>query len=95
MLATEEYVDLCTTCNDHTICITDSRRPVLFCEQFDDFTPEPEKALKPVPETRSSKAETDEPEDNKLLGLCINCDFRKTCPLAKKEGGVWHCEEYQ
>jgi len=95
MLATEEYVDLCMTCNDQNLCISDSRRPVMFCEQFDDFTQMPEKAIEPKPETHSKKVDDDDTDDYKFLGLCINCDHRKICPLAKSEGGVWHCEEYQ
>lgn len=95
MLATEEYVDLCTTCNDQNLCISDSRRPVMFCEQFDDYTPESERSYKAVPMTDSDEIGHAGTDDYKYLGLCMNCDHRKTCPLAKSEGGVWHCEEYR
>ena len=36
-----EYNDLCTTCNCLPECDSTNagRRPVYFCEQFDDYTP--------------------------------------------------------
>jgi hypothetical protein len=30
-----------------------------------------------------------------FLGLCRNCENRRTCAFPKPEGGIWHCEEYQ
>lgn len=96
MLATEEKLDLCSTCNDTILCIPNSRRPVLFCEQFDNFVPISGNNKEAKKTKISAKFITiDESEDFKFLGLCINCDFRVECPLAKKEGGVWHCEEYR
>ena len=29
-----------------------------------------------------------------FTGLCANCAKRLDCLLPKREGGVWHCEEY-
>ena len=95
MLATETYTDLCMTCNDQAICISDSRRPVMFCEQFDDYTPEPEKTYQSKSPAVSDKVDKADKDDYPYLGLCMNCDHRKTCPLAKSEGGVWHCEDYR
>ncbi len=95
MLATETYTDLCITCNDQDLCISDSRRPVMFCEQFDDYTPESEKSFITEPKTDSGRIDNAGSEDYQYLGLCMNCDHRASCPLAKSEGGVWHCEEYR
>ena len=85
--------DLCDTCNDLNICLSDHRRPVIFCEQFDNFVPETNRKPSPAVETEKHRNNTN--SDGKLLGLCINCDFRAECPFAKKQGGVWHCEEYR
>lgn len=95
MLMIEEFLDLCSTCSDYPQCSSDARRPVLFCEQYDDFVPAPERNInpKPIPEVKS--APYSEPEEFQFKGLCINCDHRGTCPFARREGGVWHCEEYQ
>ena len=95
MLATEEIVDLCTTCNDTNLCKPNSRRPVLFCEEFDDYQPLPEKESISETDSKTKTVINSEIEEYKFLGLCINCDFRESCPLAKTEGGIWHCEEYK
>ena len=33
--------DICTTCNHYQICSTrsDRKRPIWFCEEFDDYVP--------------------------------------------------------
>jgi len=36
-----------------------------------------------------------EAEPEVYKGLCVNCENRETCRLAKSEGGIWHCEEYR
>lgn len=103
---TNGYNDLCTNCNCLPECDSTSagRRPVYFCEQFDDFAPEksvpkskednfvPEKS---VPKSKKTKDQKPKEPEGKYKGICVNCDFRETCVNATSEGGIWHCEEYQ
>ena len=46
---------------------------------------------------KAAKKEKSEKGDHQkvFVGLCGNCDERKTCIFAKAESGVWHCEEYK
>jgi hypothetical protein len=86
-----EHKDLCTTCNNPPECDStrSGRRPVYFCEQFDDYTP-------PKPARKSTKSgnQTEGIPNGKYKGICINCDHRETCANSCTEGGIWHCEEY-
>jgi hypothetical protein len=101
--STIEHNDLCTTCNNPPVCDSTraGRRPVYFCEQFDDYKkPDviqrpglPEKKPKVISEPESS-VEQIELADEKHIGICKNCDLRETCMNACAEGGIWHCEEY-
>lgn len=93
MLLTVEKNELCTTCNHVDECLvprSDSRRPVVYCEEFDDYSPAP-------PKENFAKKPLFEPvrEDFDFKGLCINCEHRDNCIQARTEGGVWHCEEYE
>ncbi|MCX6646351.1 MAG: hypothetical protein NTY09_08340 [bacterium] len=98
-----EYNDLCTTCNNPPVCDSTraGRRPVYFCEQFDDYK-KPGEAQRPGSPAKKSKV-ISEPEPpmeqiqaagEKYTGICKNCDLRETCMNACAEGGIWHCEEY-
>lgn len=95
MLVENAKLDLCSTCIDITHCVPNSRRPVFFCEQFNDFVPKKKNKINPAPKVTTIIDEMKTSSNFKFLGLCINCDFREECPHAKKEGGVWHCEEYR
>ena len=95
MLATHQVVDLCSTCLDHPLCMSDHRRPIWFCEQYTDFIPTPKKNSNIISGKSRKSVGRMEMSNSKFKGLCINCDHRTFCQLAKKEGGVWHCEEYQ
>ncbi len=33
-------------------------------------------------------------ETSRAMGLCGDCGNRKSCMFQRREGGVWHCEEY-
>ena len=44
--------------------------------------------------TLSSYAKV-ETEEKTYLGLCVNCEKKETCTLARPEGGVWRCDEYE
>lgn len=85
---------LCTTCNRVRNCsyIRNPGQPVLFCEEFDCYTP-------PVIEEQPAEVQAPTAEDMKqwdeYKGLCVNCDSRENCAIRNSEIGVWHCEEYQ
>lgn len=84
---------LCATCNHARKCgyLQNQRQPVVFCEEFDSFTPPLlEEQVKETAPTAEEMREWDE-----YKGLCVNCDNRKDCTIRNKEIGVWHCEEYQ
>lgn len=91
-VADVEYNDLCTTCNCLPECDSTSagRRPVYYCEQYDDYVPQ-----KPAPKPRKAEVKKPKEPEQKYTGICVNCDFRETCANATTEGGIWHCEEYQ
>jgi len=93
MYSRSEARGICATCEHAPDCIytANSNGIVLQCEQFQ--MPWPRPADPPIsvrPRASSSKREHSE----KFLGLCSNCDNRKTCKYTKPEGGVWCCEEY-
>lgn len=94
-----EYRGLCSTCKNAPTCIfpRDPERPVLQCEEFDyaiapvitagkDFSPANDSWV------RSS---AEEKGFSKYMGLCSNCENRRTCIYPKPEDGVWRCEQYQ
>lgn len=84
---------LCTTCNHAGACsyIRNSSQPVLFCEEFDNFTPPMVEVTveQPAPTVEDMKTW------DEYKGLCVNCDMRETCAIRKPETGIWHCEEYR
>jgi len=86
-----EYNDLCSTCNHSETCAlrAHSGRPILYCDEFDNFEPASKKKVvrtAAVKEVKSSKLRQ---------GLCMNCENREFCVLPKSESGVWHCDEYR
>ncbi len=86
-----DFKDLCTTCNNPPVCDSTraGRRPVYFCEQFDDVTPP-----KPVLKSRKPRNSSPDPPNGKYKGICSNCDHRTDCLNSCTEGGIWHCEDY-
>ncbi len=86
----KEYQDLCSTCNHALTCVRlkSIKRPVWFCEEFDDYTPPPPK------EVGKDIVQSEEEKYDRSMGLCYNCAKRDTCTFVKPNGGVWHCEEY-
>ena len=89
------YTGLCANCNnaEHCTYAQNARKPVMYCEMYDGYSPEPARAdlsevLRPDPSELR-------PELPMSKGLCVNCANRDTCIYAKREGGVWHCEEYR
>jgi len=90
-----EFKGLCANCNnaEHCAYARNARKPVQYCEMYDGWSEEPTRAdlsevLRPDPADLR-------PELPLSKGLCVNCAHRATCAWAKREGGVWHCEEYR
>jgi hypothetical protein len=88
---------LCSNCRNAADCTfqKDSQKPALYCEEFEiDISPSPKIAgkEKPLP---AAQVDAEDKDSGKFIGLCSNCDNRRTCAFPKPEGGVWHCEEYR
>jgi len=92
-----EYNDLCTTCNYGPDCVRRKHhgKPVLYCEEFDDYQPSPEKPYRAFADyDPKEKTEISRLSSARSTGLCAFCENQDICTIPKKEGGVWHCEEY-
>lgn len=95
MSAAQIFVGLCVTCNNSESCVYRKRRgtDALYCELYDGYM------LSPVHRDASSAmAGSTEPTSTEAAdhtGLCVNCQHRHDCGLARTEGGIWHCEEYE
>ena len=88
---------LCSNCSNAADCTLqkDRTKPALYCEEFEiDLSPSVKLAEK---EEQVSTIPPDAQKDDSsnFIGLCGNCDNRRTCDFPKPEGGIWHCEEYQ
>ena len=92
-----EYRSLCSTCKNAVDCTfqKDRQKPALYCEEFEiDICPSVKTAGKEKSAPTASVDAEDE-DSSKFIGLCGNCDNRRTCAFPTPEGGVWHCEEYR
>lgn len=93
----KKYRGICSTCNNAPTCIylKNQRRPVIQCEEFDDYSAkQPNLPVSSSPAPAITSADQNR-EVSTYKGLCINCENRETCKLTKRDGGIWHCEEYQ
>ncbi len=101
-MATELNIyGLCSTCNNRPECLSfqnsmQINRPVLYCEEFDNFVPGMD-----IDADENEKNDSYRPSDHlneiipgRTMGLCINCEDRKTCMLPSPTGGVLYCEEH-
>jgi hypothetical protein len=101
VMAREEYLGICSTCNFAPDCAHRLRNPGLAiwdCENYEDHIRVSGadfngglSEIVPAP-PKSHRPEFDAVE---YRGLCRNCEKRDECSYAKPETGVWHCEEYQ
>ena len=95
-----QYRGLCLSCNHAPACgyIRDSNQLVWQCEEFEggcESVPQ-ETAGRVSSSKMDLSANLNAQEDSDMfLGLCKDCENRKTCMYSKPEGGVWRCEEYQ
>lgn len=95
MLVNTQNSGLCTTCNHAADCTLAGRtgKAVLFCEEYD--AGESCEAKGQVQAWPKPKYVDGDEDSGMFLGLCRNCENRRTCAFPKPEGGIWHCEEYQ
>jgi hypothetical protein len=92
-----EYRSLCSSCKNAAGCTfqKDRQKPALYCEEFEiDTCPSAEIAEKEKPLPTIS-VDVEDKDSGKFIGLCSNCNKRRTCVFPKPEGGIWHCEEYE
>jgi len=86
---------LCLTCINAENCIYRKRRgtDAIYCEMFDNGVyPNGQGKNKAV---SISALAPEKVENTQYKGLCVNCAHRETCRLARFEGGIWHCDEYE
>ena len=87
-----QFVGLCVTCDHAAYCTYRSLRgtDAICCDLFDDRTDSRQQITAFPNMTESFKEQTSEAK-----GLCVNCLHNDTCQLSNREGGIWHCEEYE
>ena len=91
---------LCSTCNNNNNGVACGYRALrgcdaLYCEMFDISPNGSDGEVRARFVTVETVAVSEEVKPEVYKGLCINCENREICRLAKSEGGVWHCEEYR
>ncbi len=96
MTAPEAFIGLCLTCNNSGTCVYRNRRgtDAIYCELYDGYA---------IPQNGHGSKMTGaavvggslDAGATQTRGLCVNCEHRDSCQLAKPESGVWHCEEYE
>ena len=92
-----EYRGLCSNCKHAPDCTFQKyqQKPSLYCEEFEvDTCPSVKTTVKDKSPATTSVGAEDE-DSGEFIGLCGNCDNRRTCAFPKPEGGIWHCEEYR
>ncbi len=97
MKGRKEPRGLCMNCVSAPTCmfLRDADHPILQCEEYECSQPEPGKNPKKELGTQRESRVAMEEDTSKYMGLCVNCELRKTCTFPMPEGGVWHCEEYE
>ena len=93
-----EYRSLCCNCRNASDCTFQKNRqkPSFYCEEFEiDIYPSAATAVGKATPLPIAQADAEDKDSGKFIGLCSNCDNRRTCTFPKPEDGVWHCEEYQ
>lgn len=82
-----ELRGLCTTCDLRTVCAhrLQSEKVIVQCEMF----------TSPEPVTSPVKTYQSEPVMKRMArGLCDTCLHQRSCSFFKRNGYVWHCEEF-
>ena len=88
---------LCSNCKNDPDCAfkKNRRKPSFYCEEFEVAACPPIKTAKEEKSAAREPIDVEDEDSDKFVGLCSNCDNRRTCTFPKPEGGIWHCEEYQ
>ncbi|RKX77095.1 MAG: hypothetical protein DRP87_10080 [Spirochaetes bacterium] len=91
-----ELGGLCATCRFASTCIYPSNtiHPVVACEEFETVGEKTGRGGIPA-KWRTSAVKRKDMNPEGLIGLCVDCEERENCMYARREGGVWHCEEYK
>jgi len=88
---------LCGNCDHYTSCIflRDTKVVIHACEEYSCSHRLTESRNAEMPQRAEQKVPaTIESINNRDMGLCTNCENRKTCIYPNVEGGVWHCSDY-
>lgn len=85
-LLTQELRGLCSTCDHRATCMyrQQSNKLIIQCELFSG----PDVIATP-PEQHAALI-----IKHKVRGLCDTCMHQRTCSFFKRNGYVWHCEEF-
>ena len=88
---------LCSNCKNDPDCTfqRNRQRPSLYCEEYEVAACPLVKTTRKEKSAANAPVDAEDEDSGKFIGLCINCDNRRTCVFPKPEGGIWHCEEYQ
>ena len=88
---------LCSNCRNASDCTfpKDPQKPSLYCEEFEVDTPPPVETTREEKSRATASVDAEDKDSGEFIGICSNCDNRRTCTFPKPEGGIWHCEEYQ
>ncbi|MBN1394347.1 MAG: hypothetical protein JW959_04940 [Pirellulales bacterium] len=91
--AQSDKLDLCAICMYADECMyrSTAARPKIYCELFDVDT----KAFAPREDGDPSLQNGGDQPLDLAGGLCCNCENRNVCTIRRKNGNVWHCEEYR
>lgn len=88
---------LCANCDNYTSCIflRDTKVEIHACEEYSCSHSSTESKNFVLPLHAEQKTPfTNESISSRNMGLCINCENRKTCMYPNVDGGVWHCSDY-
>ena len=97
MSGSKMFPGLCLSCMNASGCTfpREPGRPIWQCEEFIGFEPHLERnSCEGGFPTRTGLIR-EEKDGEGWIGLCTNCENRKTCKFPKPDSGVWHCDEYQ
>ncbi len=91
-----EYFGLCMSCRNASSCTfpRDPAKPAYYCEEFEIETP-PSIMSPGKEQPLATGPDAIDKDSMKFIGLCSDCESRKSCAFPKPEGGVWRCEGYQ
>ena len=88
------YASLCSNCRNQNDCVflMKAGEPIIECEMYECGSSSRPRLS--VVKRNLAAAAAALPEEDNLMGLCVNCDNLKVCQLPKPQSGVWNCEEY-